>query len=90
METTTHLPLVLNGEPTEIALQSSTKLGPTESGPTLLGPTLLVVLATRAISPDMKGVAVAVNGYVVPRSEWAVTVLQPHDAVEVVTARQGG
>lgn len=36
------------------------------------------------------GVAVAVNGEVVPRSTWAETVVRDGDAVEVVTAVQGG
>jgi sulfur carrier protein len=36
------------------------------------------------------GVAVAVNGAVVPRSAWATTALRDGDAVEVVTAVQGG
>lgn len=37
-----------------------------------------------------KGVAVAVNGEVVPRSAWSTTKLCDDDRVEVVTARQGG
>ncbi len=36
------------------------------------------------------GIAVAVNSEVVPRSQWAVTVLRDGDAVEVITAMQGG
>ena len=36
------------------------------------------------------GVAVAVNGSVVPRSEWAITPLRSRDRVEVVTAASGG
>ena len=36
------------------------------------------------------GLAVAVNGDVVPRSRWATTPLSPHDRVEVLTAAQGG
>jgi sulfur carrier protein len=36
------------------------------------------------------GVAVAVNGEVVPRSEWGRTALGRGDAVEVLTAVQGG
>lgn len=36
------------------------------------------------------GVAVAVNGTVVPRSAWGTTALRDGDAVEVVTAVQGG
>jgi sulfur carrier protein len=36
------------------------------------------------------GVAAAVNGDVVPRGSWAVTLLRDGDQVEVVTAVQGG
>jgi sulfur carrier protein len=36
------------------------------------------------------GVAAAVNGDVVPRGSWAVTLLRAGDQVEVVTAVQGG
>ena len=36
------------------------------------------------------GVAVAVNGEVVPRSAWGARRLQPDDRVEVLTAAQGG
>lgn len=36
------------------------------------------------------GVAVAVDGAVVPRSQWATTRLRPGSAVEIVTAVQGG
>lgn len=41
-------------------------------------------------SPDARGVAVAVNGEVVPRTAWAATVVGPGDRVEVLTATQGG
>ena len=37
-----------------------------------------------------RGVAVAVNGEVVPRSAWADTGLAAGDRVEVLTAAQGG
>ena len=37
-----------------------------------------------------KGVAVAVNDEVVPRSRWDKTALTDHDRVEVLTASQGG
>jgi sulfur carrier protein len=41
-------------------------------------------------SPDGRGVAVALGGQVVPRSEWETTVLEPGARVEVLTAVQGG
>lgn len=37
-----------------------------------------------------EGVAVARNGEIVPRSQWALTELQPGDKVEIVTAVAGG
>ena len=37
-----------------------------------------------------RGIAVAVNGEVVPRSAWDATDLHPGDRVEVLTAAQGG
>jgi sulfur carrier protein len=37
-----------------------------------------------------RGVAVAVNGEVVPRSAWATAGLRDGDRVEVLTAAQGG
>ena len=37
-----------------------------------------------------RGVAVAVNGTVVPRSTWADVPLAEGDTVEVLTAAQGG
>jgi sulfur carrier protein len=36
------------------------------------------------------GVAVALNSEVVPRGSWATTTLAAGDAVELVTAMQGG
>lgn len=39
---------------------------------------------------DPRGMAVAVNGEVVPRSLQASTVLSEGDVVEIVTAVQGG
>jgi sulfur carrier protein len=46
----------------------------------------LVALVTSAPS----GIAVAVNGEVVPRGSWPDTRLADGDRVEVVTAMQGG
>ena len=33
---------------------------------------------------------VALNGQVVPRTEWPTTRLNPGDSIEIVRARQGG
>ncbi len=40
--------------------------------------------------PSPKGVAVAINTEVVPRSAWATTAIGTGDAVEIVTAAAGG
>ncbi len=37
-----------------------------------------------------RGIAVAVNGAVVPRSGWAEATLAPADAVEIIRAMSGG
>lgn len=37
-----------------------------------------------------RGLAVALNGAVVPAASWAATRLSESDAVELVTAQQGG
>ncbi|MCM4079819.1 sulfur carrier protein ThiS [Paractinoplanes hotanensis] len=42
------------------------------------------------ITEARRGVAVAVNGEVVPRSTWEATALAEGDSVEVLTAAQGG
>lgn len=42
------------------------------------------------IDTDARGVAVAVNGVVVPKSAWADTRLADGDSVEVIHAVQGG
>jgi sulfur carrier protein len=52
------------------------------------GTTVAALVAERCPSP--RGVAVAVNGEVVPRSTWGGVVVGPGDAVEIVTAAAGG
>ncbi|HEX8391546.1 MAG TPA: sulfur carrier protein ThiS [Longimicrobium sp.] len=53
--------------------------------------TLDALLAHRGVSSDnAAAVAVARNGAVVPRRQWADTAVQPGDEVEIVTALQGG
>jgi sulfur carrier protein len=43
-----------------------------------------------ALACGRRGVAVAVNSEIVPRSAWAVTQLTAGDTVEVLNAVQGG
>jgi sulfur carrier protein len=46
--------------------------------------------AVAQLTVAVRGVAVAVNGSVVPRGLWPSTVLTEADDVEVLTAVQGG
>jgi sulfur carrier protein len=56
----------------------------------LAAATLAALLAEKAVDTEQKGVAVALNGAVVPRAAWPATVLKPGDSIEIVRARQGG
>jgi sulfur carrier protein len=53
-------------------------------------PTVAALLVARDITPDGRGIAVAVNGALVRRADWATTALNPDDTVEIVRAMQGG
>jgi sulfur carrier protein len=53
-------------------------------------PTVAALLAARDIAPEGRGVAVAVNGALVRRADWAMTALSAGDTVEIVRAMQGG
>jgi len=57
---------------------------------TLSVPTLAALLGEKAVDTAQRGVAVALNGAVVPRAAWKETPLQAGDTVEIVRARQGG
>ena len=52
--------------------------------------TLADLLVVRLGDPRPPGIAVAVNDEVVPREAWGRCVLADGDAVEIVTAVQGG
>ena len=52
--------------------------------------TLAVLLEEKAVDVAQRGIAVALNGTVVPRTAWGETRLNPGDSVEIVRARQGG
>ena len=70
----TPLSLLVNGEPFE-----------TEPGTTIAD-----LVARLLEGGDPKGVAVAVDRCVVPRSEWASTPARAGSLVEVVSAAAGG
>jgi len=54
------------------------------------GETVVAVLERLGVSPQARGVAVAVDGEVVPRACWEVFALAEDARVEVLTAMQGG
>lgn len=66
--------LSVNGEPVRVAL----------------GSTIADLVARLTEEDDPKGVAVAVDRCVVPRSEWATTPARAGTLVEVVSASAGG
>jgi sulfur carrier protein len=47
-------------------------------------------LAQQAVEIGQRGIAIALNGSVVPRSAWGVTALKAGDNIEIVRAMQGG
>ena len=55
-----------------------------------VGETVGDVLARLGLPLDARGVAVAVDGEVVPRAGWATFALADDTRVEVLTAMQGG
>jgi sulfur carrier protein len=54
------------------------------------GETLAAVLDGLGVSLDARGVAVAVDGEVVPRTAWQTFALEADARVEVLSAMQGG
>ncbi|MFG1291919.1 sulfur carrier protein ThiS [Xanthobacter versatilis] len=52
--------------------------------------TVADLLRAKGLDPERKGIAVAVNGAVVPRRTWAEAALSAGDAVEIIEAKQGG
>jgi sulfur carrier protein len=53
-------------------------------------PTLAALLEEKAVDTAQRGIAVALNGAVVPRAAWKETPLRAGDTIEIVRARQGG
>jgi sulfur carrier protein len=56
----------------------------------LAAATLAALIEEKAIDVAQRGIAVALNGAVVPRAAWPQTPLRAGDNVEIVRARQGG
>lgn len=74
MITDTLASITVNGEPRDVPA----------------GLALPDVLRHLDLDPDRPGVAVAKNGAVVRRLDWAETELADGDDLEVITATQGG
>ncbi len=66
--------IVLNGEPREA----------------LTGMTLAALIAAEGIEPERRGIAVALDGEVVPRSAWETALLAEGARIEVLQAVAGG
>ena len=52
--------------------------------------TLSALLEEKAVDTGQRGIAVALNGAIVPRASWPRTPLRPGDTVEIVRALRGG
>jgi sulfur carrier protein len=52
--------------------------------------TLAALLEEKAVDTSQRGIAVALNGEIVPRAAWPQTALRPGDSIEIVRALQGG
>ena len=52
--------------------------------------TLAALLQEKAVDTGRRGIAVALNGAIVPRAAWSQTALHPGDSVEIVRVLQGG
>ena len=73
---------------TQVAQNASIRINGQEEP--LSAATLSALLEEKTVDVAQRGIAVALNGAVVPRSEWPNTKLRPGDSVEIVRARQGG
>jgi sulfur carrier protein len=52
--------------------------------------TLAALLEEKTVNTSQRGIAVALNGAIVPRAAWPQTALRPGDSIEIVRALQGG
>ena len=54
------------------------------------GTTVAELVASLPVAPEGRGLAVALDGEVVPRGSWGLTELREGASVEIVVAVQGG
>ncbi|MDA8371877.1 MAG: sulfur carrier protein ThiS [Nocardiopsaceae bacterium] len=55
-----------------------------------VAPRTTVADIVRSLTDAAGGIAVAVNDHVVPKADWAETLITENDRVDVLTAVQGG
>lgn len=55
-----------------------------------LGATVAEIAGTTGVGSESRGVAVALDGEVVRRADWASTVVHDGQRIEILTAVQGG
>jgi sulfur carrier protein len=73
---------------TQAAVQTNIRVNGQDE---LLGvATLAALLEEKAVDTGQRGIAVALNGAIVPRAAWPQTPLRPGDSIEIVRALQGG
>lgn len=58
--------------------------------PEPVAPSVTALLDRLGLDAQMKGLAIALNGAVLPRGNWADAALKPGDDVEIVRPFQGG
>ncbi|MBV9212240.1 MAG: sulfur carrier protein ThiS [Actinobacteria bacterium] len=66
--------VVVNGDPRELPDRA----------------TVADAVAAAGAAPDGRGVAVAIDGEVVPRGRWEATAVEAEQRIEVLQAVQGG
>lgn len=53
-------------------------------------PENLEALLAMEASGKKKGIAIALNNRIIPRSDWTTTILKDQDSILIITATQGG
>jgi sulfur carrier protein len=56
----------------------------------LAAATVAALLVEKELDPGQRGIAIALNGSVIPRSAWNETPLRAGDTIEIVRALKGG
>ena len=55
-----------------------------------VGETVAEIVGATGVGPESRGIAVALDGEVVRRADWATTVVRDGQRIEVLIAVQGG